>query len=370
MVHVDKKVATFILGEGCNLYCDYCLMDDAKDGKSKEIDLDFAKKGMDDFFEGRPDIFGFGNTKIRFYSMGEPTLHMPLMQELTKYARTKVGDSLQIELQTNGFFSPGIAEWIAKNVAVTWVSLDGPADVQDSLRKTRDGKSVRNIVERNIKRLLEEPNIVVGVRPTITAANNTRQKEMIRYFDSLGIKNVWTHHEFTPVGDNNEILYSPVAAISILEYAQNYVDAYRVAEEAGIFYGSFLAVNFDEACRHHCRACLPMPHFTLDGAVSSCDMAYSKDTKFEDLIFGEWKDETKEIVYFPDRINKLRARTVESIAECVECEVSSNCGGGCLGEAYYETGSMNGIRPDHCEAVKYLAEHLPRNQGRFPLHHP
>jgi uncharacterized protein len=370
MVHAAKKVATFILGEGCNLNCSYCLMEEAKDGETEEIDLDFAKQGMDDFFDGRPDIFGFGNTKIRFYSMGEPTMQMPLMKELTAYARSKIGDSLHVELQTNGVFSPEIADWIAENVAVTWVSLDGPADVQDRLRQTRNGKSVREIVERNIQRLLEEPNIAVGVRPTITSANNGRQQEMIRYFDSLGIKNVWTHHAFVPIGENNDVLNSPVAGVSLMEYAKNYVEAYKVAEKLGLFYGSFLAVNFDESCRHACRACLPMPHFTLDGAVSSCDMAYSRDTKFEELIFGEWKPETKEIAYFPERIAKLRARTVESIPECNECDVASNCAGGCLGEAYYETGSMNGIRPDHCEAVKYLAKHLPRNEGRFPLHHP
>ena len=370
MGHAAKRVATFILGEGCNLNCDYCLMEEAKDGVVNKIDLEFARKGMDDFFDGRPDIFGFGNTNIRFYSMGEPTIQMQLMKELTDYAKDKIGDSLHIELQTNGVFSPEIADWIAKNVAVTWVSLDGPADVQDSLRKSSNGRSFRGVIERNIKRLLEGPNIAVGVRPTITSANNKRQDEMILYFDSLGIKNVWTHHAFVPVGDNKDILHGQVAGVSLMEYSKNYVDAYKLAEKLGIFYGSFLAVNFDESCRYACRTCLPMPHFTLDGAVSSCDMAYSKDTKFEELIFGEWNPKAKEIVYFPERIAKLRSRTVESIPECKECEVAPNCAGGCLGEAYYETGSMNGIRPDHCEAVRYLAKHLPRNKGRFPLHHP
>lgn len=362
MAHFRKDVLSFILGTGCNFSCNYCLAGDIKNS-SNRIDIDFAKKGVDDFFKTRK------SRHIRFYAMGEPTLFMTEIKKIYNYAKRKAGEKLIVEMQTHGAFSKNVRDWVEKNVDILWISLDGPGDVQDVQRKTVSGKSLRYLIEDNIKYLLSK-KIFVGTRPTITKLNVYRQKEMIDYYNSLGVKTIWSHHEFSEIGSNNNIKNEDVSQVGLLDYAKEVVKAYKYAEKLGIFYRPFLAASFDEPCMYSCRACLPGWHLTFDGYVSACDMAFHGRTKFNDLIWGKWNSKDKKIDYNLDKIKKLRNRTWKNIPKCSKCGVSMFCSGGCLGEAYFQTGSMYGVRDDHCKAVKYLAKHLPINKGEYLHQHP
>jgi uncharacterized protein len=362
MAHFRKDVLSFILGTGCNFNCNYCLAGDIKE-KSQKIDLDFAKKGIDEFFKTRK------SRHIRFYAMGEPTLFITEIKKIYNYAKRKAGSRLTVEMQSHGAFSKKIRDWIWKNVDILWVSLDGPADVQDVQRKTRSGRSLRYLIEENIKYLLTK-DIFIGARPTITKLNIYRQKEMIDYYLSLGIKTVWSHHEFSEIGSKNAIKNNPVSQVSLIDYAKEVVKAHKYAEKLGVFYRPFLAASFDEPCMYSCRACLPGWHLTFDGYVSACDMAFHGKTNFKDLIWGRWNSDKKKIEYDFEKVKFLRNRTWKNIPECSKCKVSMYCAGGCLGEAYFQTGSINGIRKDHCKAVRYLAKHLPINKGEYLFQHP
>ena len=113
-----------------------------------------------------------------------------------------------------------------------------------------------------------------------------------------------------------------------------------------------------------------MPHLTVDGYVSGCDLAYCGDTQLSDFIFGRFDKERNEIEYFPERISRIRQRHAENIEECRDCEIKTNCGGGCAGLAYYATGNLLRTVPEFCKAVKYLAKHVPRNRGCVEHLHP
>ena len=101
MAHVRKQMISFFMTTKCNLDCIYCYTPKYKKIKPEDqsIDLDFAKKGLDDFFRDNPSRY------IRFYGIGEPTLEIEKMKEITDYARFKAGDEkIYVELQSNGCF--------------------------------------------------------------------------------------------------------------------------------------------------------------------------------------------------------------------------------------------------------------------------
>jgi radical SAM protein with 4Fe4S-binding SPASM domain len=87
-----------------------------------------------------------------------------------------------------------------------------------------------------------------------------------------------------------------------------------------------------------------------------------------DFIFGKFDGE--KIIYFPEKIMRIRQRHVDNIEQCKECDIKTNCGGGCAGLAYYATGDLMGIVPEFCNAVRYLSKHIPRNKGRVDHFHP
>lgn len=366
MGHFRKECISFLMTNACNMRCSYCYLGDKKsrpyDENAQRIDLDFAKKGLEDFF-------GQSNSKsIRYFGEGEPTLEFDRMQEIQAYAKELVGDELVSELQTNGFFGMEVAKWCKENLDIIWISMDGVPDVHDCHRKTISGMGTSRILERNIK-FLANNGLTVGIRSTIGRMNIDRQKENIDYFSKLGVKAVFADHLCVPVGkDAHET--NDLIEVQPIEFADKFLEARSYAEGKGIFYSNFLCVNFDEPVDIACRAMIPAPHLTPNGYVSCCDMATRPDGVLDDLLYGKYEEMSKDIIYDQDKIEKIRSRRKSNIPECQLCEAVDNCAGGCLGEALNETKDFYKVKKNLCEVTRYLAKILRSNNGLYKFIHP
>ena len=374
MAHAKKIQAAAFMTNGCPLRCTYCLTGQHKEQAVKKIDTSFVKVGFRDFYAR------FGAANLRFYGTGEPTTAFEEMQELAAFVRREfVASPTHLELQTSGYWvSEGEpwpstrARWIVENIDTIWISLDAPPDVHDRTRILADGSSSRPAVEKSVLLALEYQRKwgrpFIGARPTITAQNVDRMREMLDYYHDLGVRTVWSHHAFEPVSLHNMPRHHQIARLDLMTMAERYVDAFHYAKSKGIWFGNFLAVNFDQPCEYACRTCLACPHFTTDGWVSACDMAYHGGTPLKELLIGKWDPAAGRINYYPERIEKLASRRRENMA-CRNCPAGPYCAGGCVGEAYFETGDLFGRRADHSRAVRYLASQLELPM-LVPAHHP
>jgi len=346
------------------LRCAYCYAGDKNRYAIPEvIDLKFAKRGIEDFFQR------YKSREVRFFGIGEPTVAFKEMKEIKDWVFERTDGNCRFELQTNGYFSRAIAEWVAENIDIVWISCDGPPDIQNFYRPALGGRPTSDVLENNI-RFLVSRSVMVGCRATIGPQNLRRQQEMIRYFSSLGVRVAMSDPIFQPVEGEDE-LPPELKEVDLLEYAKMFLEARQVAEKLGIFYGSILSVNFDEGTEYFCRACVPYPHLTTDGFVTCCDMVYTgANERMKELVYGRYFPEEDEIQYDEDAIKKIQSRKASNMLSCQKCEVLRNCAGACLGEAVNETGSMFGIKPKVCEAIKFLAQQMPRNKGLYPYLHP
>lgn len=368
MAHVRKQVITFYLTTKCNLKCVYCYTyrNIAIKKEHQVLNLSFAKKGIDDFFRD------YSSRHIRFYGIGEPTLEFDLMKQIADYARQKSEGELTIELQTNGIFSDKVAQWIAENVDILWVSCDGPPEIQNLQRPTCGEGESSKVVEKSLKYLNSIENIQVGVRSTLTVPMIKKQRELVKYFAGLGIKYVNVHPACNPVeekGSKEQFEWDPI------EFAENFLDAHNEAKKQGIFYNCLYIANFDEKTRHACRSCIPYPQLTTDGYVACCDYGqfgpeYSPGV-FQQLIYGKYIPEEDIIIYDEDKISKIRSRCVENLIKgpCHDCEYIHYCAGGCLGETINETGDIMGLHKKNCIVTKYLAKRMPLGKQLFPSIH-
>lgn len=355
--------------DACNMRCSYCYLGNKKsmpgDEQTKKIDVEFAKRGLEDFFSESQ------SRSIRYFGAGEPTLEFERIQQIQEYAKELTGE-LYTELQTNGFFGNNVARWCAKNVDIIWISMDGIPHVHDHCRKTTSGSGTSKIIENNIKYLAEN-GITVGIRSTIGSMNIDRQKENIDYFDSLGVKAVFADHLCLPVTNGNngtkEKISINIDEIHPIEFADRFLDAKKYAEDKGVFYSNFLCVNFDEKVDISCRAMIPAPHLTPGGYVSCCDMVTGTEGILGELIYGKYDEDSKKIIYDQDKINRIRSRNKANLPECRTCEVIDNCAGACMGEAINETKNFYGVKKNFCEVIKYLAKKMPRNNGLFEFLH-
>lgn len=367
MAHIRKQMISYFLTTKCSLRCVYCYTHKTKVKKEDEtLDFNFAKRLTDDFFRDN------SCRHIRFYGIGEPTLEFELMKKIRDYAYGQAGKALTVELQTNGFFSKKIAQWIYKNVDILWVSCDGPAEIQNYQRPTPDQKPTSDTVVKNLKYFAKNKKMQVGVRVTVTPLMMKRQTEIVDYFHKLGIKFVNVLPTFASIDEN------PNTAIfkwKPLDFAKNYLIAHNYAKKLGLFYNTMFIANFDEPTRHACRACTPCPHATTDGYVSSCDFAQLgpkyNPGPLQQLIYGKYNAKKDMVVYDEKAVTKIRSRCVENLQKhkCAKCKYIYNCAGGCFGQVVNETGDLMGTIDGNCQIIKYLAKRMELNKGLHPVLH-
>jgi len=155
-------------------------------------------------------------------------------------------------------------------------------------------------------------------------------------------------------------------------FTEKFIEAVKFAYSKGMTYGSILTCNFDEPGEISCRALLPVPHLTTDGYISACDMAlFGNDADHMDLfIYGKWDKEIHKIIYFEDKIQKLRSRTYHKIDECSQCVVAPFCRGYCPGEVVNEIGDFFGCKTIVCTPTRLIFSHLSENEKKYVYTHP
>ncbi len=368
MAHWRSKELTIYITDECNMDCDYCYPGNYKEGR-RVISSDFVISAINFFLRDQSGPCHLN--KLRYYALGEPTLEMELIKTSHAHA-VKVGPAdISFELQTNGAFSSKAAAWIRNNIDVVWVSLDGPPEIHDAQRPFPNRSPSSPVVLRNIKKLLQG-SCKVGIRPTITPLSITRMNEILQFSQHLGVDALYFHHAIKSQGKNSKTEGS-LYQVPLMEFARRYLeDVVPFIPAAGLFVGNFLTINFDEESPYYCRSCLACPQLTVDGYISACDKApLGTDQRFRSMIIGRWDENAQQIHLFPDKIHHLQRRRIENMDPCRNCEIRLNCGGGCLGESNFLFGDMYKPIDEYCQAVKFLAAHLPRNTGKlFPFTHP
>ncbi len=364
MGHVRKQMISILNSARCQLECPYCYVPKLKVRKEHEaIDIEFVIVAMKDFFSIN------SSRTIRFFGAGEPVNAFEEMKEIRNQAYKLAGNTLKVELQTNGFFWGEITDWVEKNVNVLWVSCDGPPEIQDKQRPVKGGGRSSKIVLQNIEHFSNCSHIQFGVRSTIEAENFSRQTELIEYFSRLGVKYVCMAPTYYSTANPS------IATPSLLEFARYFVPAFYKAQDLGMFYQTHLIVNFDEKVDRYCRTCTPCPHLTSDGYVSACDWALLSPEylpgPLQELVYGKYDKKNKKIIYNSEQIKKIQARNAKTLGDgaCRGCKVLYHCAGGCVGKIIVKSGDLYKMREDWCEAVRYLAEKLPLNEGLFPCFH-
>ncbi len=360
-----KQQISFFLTTNCNLTCYYCYMPKMKINPEDEfIDTDFTRAGLHDFFATNP------SRTIRFFGAGEPTMAFTQMIEITKQARQMVGSALSIEVETNGYFSREIADWIENNVDILWISCDGPPEIHDAQRPTCDNQPSSEVVLKNVRRYAKCSNMQFGVRATIASENLDQQTKLIEYFHSLGVKYVAASPTY------HSQLNPRIKTSSLVEFAKHFVPAFYRAIELGMFYQTLLIVNFDEEVDIYCQACKPCPRLTTDGLVSCCDWA-SLGPKYlpgslQECVYGYFDKTTGRIIYDQTKIKRIQQRNVSYLGQnnCKGCKALRHCAGGCVGKMMAETNDLYKATDDWCAAVLYLFDKLPVNEGLFPYLHP
>jgi radical SAM protein with 4Fe4S-binding SPASM domain len=319
------------------------------------VDTDFVRAAMKDYFDTTR------NYKVRFYSVGEPTQNFDGMKEIHRIAEELADGGVYYELLTNGYFTDDVLDWVGKNINRIWVSYDGPPDICDQIRVTPEEKPATGKILETIQKLKDRTSVGIGL--TISKPNLYRQVEIIEEIHTMGIDCVISKSVLNPVGTNVDDIY----AVDIMEYAKEFLAAWKRGRALGVHYTNDMVFNFDGHSNYYCRCNDPVPHLTPDGYISSCDRAFLGDTPLQDLIYGKWDPVNKRVEYWPERIKKIQNRGVHNMDDCKDCPVRYQCCGHCLGTTYQFTGDIYKANKYYCEPIKYLHKEMKQEMkpGEF-----
>ncbi len=150
----DARFLILALTERCNLHCRYCYMKAGGHGE------DMSAETMERAFA----LLSPDHQALVQLSGGEPCL-VPDMIEHAAYLCTSRGRRTMLALQTNAtLITPQLTRIIKRHDIQVGISLDGPPDLQDSIR----GKATETL--KGMK-LFEQEGIPFRVTTVVTAEN-------------------------------------------------------------------------------------------------------------------------------------------------------------------------------------------------------
>ena len=143
------------MSNDCNLNCKYCYGDGGTYGRKREfMSFETAKKAIDMFIKNKATTRKFG---ITFFG-GEPLMNFAVMKQIVEYCKgIYERDNIEVSfsMTTNGtILTDEIYNFIIKNNIFITISIDGDKEIHDSYRKTINGKGSFDIINPNLKRLV------------------------------------------------------------------------------------------------------------------------------------------------------------------------------------------------------------------------
>jgi uncharacterized protein len=182
----------------------------------KVIDFIFKRSVLNDeeidigFFGGEP-LLQFGQIK-KIISLIE---NHPLYQS----------ERVNLSIVTNGtILNSKIIDYIREHRISFGISCDGPPQIHDRFRRTKSGRKTSDIVEKNIKKAKKAfSNVMVNA---VYHPDTYKQlPQTIRYFASLGVKQIYLNPDFSALWSQEDILsiqdvYDEIGVV----YTQHYLE--------------------------------------------------------------------------------------------------------------------------------------------------
>jgi uncharacterized protein len=273
--------------------------------------------------------------EVSFFG-GEPLMNFPVMCHTVKYGEeqaAKHGKSIRFHVTTNGtLLTPEIIEFLKEKNFSMILSLDGPKEVQDSMRCFSSGKGSYDVVAKNLKSILSEGNVfrALTVRSTFTS-KNLDIGTLMMHLAEIGCHDISVEPAFI---DIEGLDISEDNMDELLHHYDVLADLYLNEMVNGRYFSFFhIKQMMDQAHRRtprltQCGASVGYVGISADGKIYPCHKFVGKsEYLMGDVYTGITNNAIKETFSYANVRNK---------SKCMSCWARYICGGGC-----------------HCHAVEY-----------------
>jgi len=169
----------------CNLDCSYCYLPDRDD--QSRMDIAVVERALERVLQA-------GIVEREFtvvWHAGEPlVLGVDYYERAIERIRGIVPDDVEVShsIQTNGvLIDSHWCDFFKRHRIRLGLSIDGPAEIHDVFRKTRNGKGTHARLSRKLE-LLHSYQVPFHVIAVLTAESIRQPEAMFEYFSALGIE--------------------------------------------------------------------------------------------------------------------------------------------------------------------------------------
>jgi uncharacterized protein len=338
------------VAEECNLACRYCIVGQGRFRRrgglmSREV----ALRGVDFLIEASGDS---PRCNIVFFG-GEPLLNLEVIRETIAYghaAASQQDKQITYSIATNGTLLD--EEYIAffkHNGMEVGVSLDGPPEVHDRVRRFPDGSGSYQDVTRHLPLLLADYADKVYVQATITQYQ-TKIVRILNHLIGLGFRDIYVSYR----GGQGEDGFQSAEARQRLKAAYTRL-AHRFLDRATQgdfsvghpFLSCLLYFCGDQPRRAFCDAGRRTLGLSADGGLYPCSV-FAQLPKYR---LGDVWAGLEEY-----RLEQLIETDVDRKAACGHCWARYICGGGCLYLAAEENGDPQLPWSVECELTRHIIQ--------------
>jgi uncharacterized protein len=341
------------LTKNCTLACLYCHADAGiREDMSPEILTNAIQHAFDTC--RRNSLKGIN---ISFAVGGEPTTNWGLFTSCIreiKESEVQYGIPVHLSITTNGYYGIRKRQFLVKFLNSVLLSLDGPPDIQNLHRPSRNGAGSYQLARESGSFFVKNMKSF-AIRSTVSNHNVQRMPEIVDLF----------YREF---GNGYDLVFEPLVPMGranantalVAEPSQeDFVRYYILAKELGESLGLGImtsAANHRRLVTSFCGA-MSIPSFTVTtkGVVTTCE----RDSDGNYYSYGQFSPNCDEFILNEHRIkrNKAMLRMPE---KCDDCFCKWHCAGDCP--------DIRSIGYDRCyvnqHLVQYELESLLKNAAK------
>lgn len=347
------KAICLHVAHDCNMNCGYCFAGKGEyNGPKGLMSFETAKKVIDFLVEHSP---GRRNLEVDFFG-GEPLLNWEVCKKTVEYARSiekEKNKNFRFTLTTNGLLiDDDVIEFSNKEMGNVVLSLDGRPEINDNMRKTKNGKGTYDLIIDKFKKFADSRNQKdYYMRGTYTKYNRDFAKDIIHMAD-LGFKEL----SMEPVVCSPDMPYAlteddiPVLKENYDILAREMIKRYKDGNGFN-FYHYTIDFTGGPCISKRISGCGVGTEYlaiTPEGDIYPCHQFVGDDKyKMGNLDDGITKGEI---------VSEFKGCNVYSRKECDDCFAKLYCSGGCSANAYHMNGDLKTVCEFSCELHKKRIE--------------
>jgi uncharacterized protein len=341
-VHPSFTLLRILLTDVCNLSCSYCkVIPNVLAPQAQPTSDDRLAEVIEFFFTHSEP----GRPKIIHVTGGEPTLFFEQVRHIVdlKHRLERPGENCWIVLGTNAtLIRDHHAAFLAQNDVKCIVSMDGPEEIHDKLRRNHGDRGSWRMVDAGVRRLMKA-GAEVSLSMVLGQHNLDRAEEIIG----------WFLDEYQPTGLGVNFMKPPTPGQADYDqligpdaYADRMYGVHKAFRDRGLFLELIyrkLAPFVEQRYRFHDCGAAGGTNLNVDakGNVGPCKSF---------LVMDRLAMRTLDIdAYRSAVVSEWRKRSPIYYTHCDGCAARGMCGNGCAYDAMIHSGDEMAIDVRSCE---------------------